>query len=89
MSNPRPHSQAHNTDYEELPRRFHNLEPLLADATRAETASSEQALRQALASGSCVWGYRKHRMVKNAPGPEAERVCSRCGYGPMEAPPAS
>lgn len=80
MPNPRPRSQANSPDYEEPPRRFHNLEPLLADATRAETAASAQALHQALASGACVWGYRKHRMVKNAPGPNPDRVCSRCGY---------
>lgn len=85
MPNPRPRSQANSPDYEEAPRRFHKLDSLLADATRAETAASEQALHQALASGACVWGYRKHRMVKNAPEPEAERVCSRCGYGPKEA----
>lgn len=80
MPDPRPRSQANGMDYEEPPRRFHNLDSLLADATRAETAASEQALHQALASGACVWGFRKHRMVKNAPGPNPDRVCSRCGY---------
>lgn len=85
MPNPRPRSQANNEQPEEPIRQFHNLEPLLAAATRAETAASDQALHQALASGACVWGYRKHRMVKNAPGPDPERVCSRCGYGPKEA----
>lgn len=89
MPNPRPRSQTITEEYEEEPRRFHNLEPLLAAATRAETAATNQALHQALASGACVWGYRKHRMVKtvkNAPGQDAERVCSRCGYGPKKAP---
>lgn len=86
MPNPRPRSQANSPDYEEKPRRFHYLEPLLAAATLAETAASEQALHEALASGSCVWGYRNHRMVKNAPEPNPDKVCSRCGYGPTEGP---
>lgn len=84
MPSPRPRSQTNAPDYEEPPRRFHDLEPLLAAATRGETAAAEQALHEALASGSCVWGYRKHRMVKNGSGPDVERVCSRCGYGPKE-----
>lgn len=78
-----------NIGQEEKPRRFHGLVSLLASATHAETAASDQALRQAIASGSCVWGYREHHMVKNAPGADADRVCSRCGYGPKGAPSAS
>jgi hypothetical protein len=89
MTNSRPRNQTIIEESEEQPRRFHNLEPLLAAATRAETAASNQALHQALASGACVWGHRTHRMVKNAPGPDPDKVCSRCGYGPKEANPAS
>jgi hypothetical protein len=87
VANPRPRSQASTQEYEEEPRRFHDLEPLLDAASRAEIAASDQALRQALASGACVWGFRKHRMVKNAPGPNPDRVCSRCGYFKEAAEP--
>lgn len=80
MPSPRPRSHTNAPNYEEPPRRFHNLEPLLAAATRGETAAAEQALHQVLASGSCVWGYREHRMVKKGAGPNADRVCSRCDY---------
>lgn len=84
MPNPKPRSQTNATDYEETPRRFHNLDPLLGAATNAEIAASAQVLHEVLVSGSCVWGYRKHNMVKNGTGTDAEVVCSRCGYGPKE-----
>lgn len=66
--------------------RFHDLDEALAACSRGEAAASVQNLHESLAASACVWGYRKHRMIKNAPGDDAERVCSRCGYGPVEAP---